>query len=122
MTKIDRVDLATMTASRLTCSGPVLTDMALDAQDVGAVMIVYDPDNDRYLMCFGCNNDSFGQPPLTPGKIHSVNPDTGASQLIWSGNAPASAWYTRVIHYPFLGGIILHGWYEEPLRFIVTRP
>jgi hypothetical protein len=69
---------------------------------------VYDPDGDRYLY-------------FMAGKVYAINPDTGASVMLWTLPGPLASTENRAAYFPKLGGVAYLPRYDSNILFLPTR-
>jgi hypothetical protein len=69
---------------------------------------VYDPDGDRYLY-------------FMAGKVYAINPETGASVMLWTLTPPLASTENRAAYFPQLGGVAYLPRYDSNVFFLPTR-
>jgi hypothetical protein len=69
---------------------------------------VYDPDGDRYLY-------------FMAGKVYAINPETGASVMLWTLTPPIASTENRAAYLPKLGGVAYLPRYDSNVLFLPTR-
>jgi hypothetical protein len=100
--RIQRVDLATRAVTSVRVTG-ALTGVR------GGGALVHDTDGDRY-MYFEAD-----------GKVYSIHPDTGASELSATVIPPLADSENRAAYFPKLGGIGYYPRFDANMLFLPTR-